>query len=280
MIDQKCSKDINIGSEKIRLYILNSLRTKTGALIGRHGSTELTCILSEDPKKHKERLETYSGVFGGHMSWLSEYIEACKNTDVFAAGWFQPLAVAELSYLGLLNPKAEIIPLRSLEPYYSEVPWTEALVGQKVCVVSSFAHSMKTQDLKSVWERDILPDCDWSFVRSYFPPSISRGSCDWPSGINSWLEAVNYLEGEVLKTGASIVLIGCGGLAMPLAYSLKKKGLIAVVLGGAIQILFGIKGFRWENHAEISKFFNDSWVFPSANEVPLGAEKIEHGCYW
>ena len=279
-MDQKCSKTINIGSEKIRLCILKALRENKGALIGRHGSTELTCILSEDPRKHGERLETYSGIFGDHMTWLTDYIEACKNADVFAAGWFEPLAAAEMAYLRLLNPGASLIPLRSLEPYYSESPWTGALVGQQVCVVSSFADSMRVQDLSSVWEKEILPDCNWSFIRSYYPPSISRGSCDWPAGINSWDKALDYLEDEVIKTGAKVVLIGCGGLAMPLAYRLKKKGLIAVVLGGAIQILFGIKGFRWENHSEISKFFNNAWVFPSADEVPLGAEKIEHGCYW
>jgi len=280
MIDQKSSKNIDTGSEEIRKCILKSLRENTGALIGRHGSTELTCILSQDPKKHCDRLETYSGIFGDHMSWLPEYIKACAAADIFAAGWFEPLAEAELAYINLLNPSAKLIPLRSLEPYYSQVPWTQALSGEHVCVVSSFAISMKTQDLKCIWEREILPDCTWSFVRSYYPHSIGGPKCTWPRGIDSSLQAIDYLESEVLKSGSKIVLIGCGGLAMPLAHRLKQKGLVAIVLGGAIQILFGIKGFRWENHSVISKFFNDSWVFPSADEVPLGAEKIEHGCYW
>lgn len=66
---------------------------------------------------------------------------------------------------------------------------------------------------------------------------------------------------------------------MPLALKLRNKGIIAIVLGGAIQIFFGIKGLRWLDH-ELSEFFNETWAFPSDDEVPGGAEKIEHGCYW
>lgn len=67
---------------------------------------------------------------------------------------------------------------------------------------------------------------------------------------------------------------------MPLAGRLKELGLPCVVLGGAIQVLFGIKGNRWANHSVISKFWNDAWVWPSEEETPRGAAKIERGCYW
>ena len=67
---------------------------------------------------------------------------------------------------------------------------------------------------------------------------------------------------------------------MPLAKRLKDKGVIAIVMGGAIQILFGIKGRRWDSHSIISSFYNDDWVYPSQDEVPNGALEIEGGCYW
>jgi hypothetical protein len=88
------------------------------------------------------------------------------------------------------------------------------------------------------------------------------------------------LEEEIVKTNPRIVLIGCGGLSMPLAFKLKQRNIITIIMGGAIQILFGIKGSRWETHSVISNFFNDSWVFPSDDEIPNGADKIEGGCYW
>jgi hypothetical protein len=90
---------------------------------------------------------------------------------------------------------------------------------------------------------------------------------------------VDYLEVEVLKTGPHIVLLGCGGLAMPLAARLKRHGIVAIVLGGAIQLLFGIKGRRWDNHDFIPTLYND-WIYPSESEIPGAASDIEGGCYW
>jgi hypothetical protein len=91
---------------------------------------------------------------------------------------------------------------------------------------------------------------------------------------------VTSLEKQVVQSGAKVALLGCGGLAMPLALRLKKRGIVAIVLGGAIQLLFGIKGKRWSTHPVISGFFNDTWLFPSEGEIPGAATDIEGGCYW
>jgi hypothetical protein len=280
MIPQKDLSTIITGSEEIKKCIQESLEKKCGVIIGRMGSTEMTCILSESPELYVKVLETYSGVFGPFESWISAYKEACSETSIFAAGWYDPLAKKEIDYIRKIS-RASLIPLRSLEPYYCSSPWSAILKGQRVSVVSSFANTMYKQLGRDIWEnKDILPEANWSFIRSYYCPIIAAGKCKWPSDITCWESAVDYLEEAVLATKPQIVLIGCGGLAMPLALRLKRKGIIAIVLGGAIQILFGIKGLRWESHPEISQFFNDSWVFPSDDEIPGAAEKIEGGCYW
>ena len=51
-------------------------------------------------------------------------------------------------------------------------------------------------------------------------------------------------------------------------------------MGGPTQILFGIKGKRWDDHPVISKFYNEYWVIPNSIEKPQGANKVENGCYW
>jgi hypothetical protein len=91
---------------------------------------------------------------------------------------------------------------------------------------------------------------------------------------------VTSLETQVIASGAKVALLGCGGLAMPLALRLKKRGIVVIVLGGAIQLLFGIKGRRWTTHPVISGFFNDYWIYPSVEEIPGAAADIEGGCYW
>jgi hypothetical protein len=67
---------------------------------------------------------------------------------------------------------------------------------------------------------------------------------------------------------------------MVIGRRLKEEGKVCIVMGGAIQVLFGIKGNRWKDHSVISKFWNDAWVYPPLERTPAGAEQIEGGCYW
>jgi len=295
---QKNQVYIHQGSDHIYTEIQSALLDGRGSLIGRFGSTELTtlCVSIQNggPQFLEQacKLERYSGsgLFPETPTtldkWIKVYTRSLSDVNAIVAAWYAPMARPEWTLLDTFCPMAHRIPLRSLEPYYSvkEHHWTRILADQKVCVVSSFAESMKKQCMNSeeIWPQcsTILPKAQWSFVRSFYPPRIARGKCEWPSGISSWESAVEYLYSEVMKTEAKIVLLGCGALAMPLGARLKQAGKICVVMGGAIQILFGIKGRRWENHPYISELFTDAWVYPDESEIPGGAKDVEGGCYW
>jgi hypothetical protein len=293
---QKGYDSVCHGSFLIQREILNAIKEGRGSIIGRGGTIELTTVLTLHATNSVDSdkiaiLETNAGIFPNDLtvvkSWFEEYTAAMKESNLFAAGWYKPFAQLEWAYLQHVNPNVQPIPLRSLEPYYSipDMHWTQCLEGKQVTVVSSFVKSMQDQLPKKdrIWQNcpSLLPEnIQWSFVRSYYCPKIARGKCGWPVEIESWKDAVNYLEDEVLKTNPTIVLIGCGGLAMPLAWRLKQKGIIAIVLGGAIQLLFGIKGYRWKHHPQISPLFNPDWKFPNHTEIPGNSHTIEGGCYW
>jgi hypothetical protein len=294
---QKGADSVTNGNRILYHTIVKALKDGNGCLIGRHGTVELTLLLQawKEPTlltlDQCAVLERNAGIFPRTIDsvskWVVEYWNASESADVLGAAWYKPLATAEWNFLDDINPSCQRIPLRSIEPYYSNPidRWTRALEGQSVCVVSSFAETMEQQVsiANSIWQDDyetLFPNASWSFVRSYYSPVLAQGRCEWPKGIHSWMDAVSYLEQEVLKTGARIVLLGCGGLAMPLAYRLKKKGRIAIVMGGAIQVLFGIKGRRWATHDVISRFWNAAWVYPNLSEIPGAADEIEGGCYW
>ena len=53
----------------------------------------------------------------------------------------------------------------------------------------------------------------------------------------------------------------------------------AVYVGGGLQLLFGIRGRRWADPAEIAAVTRGSWVWPSAAETPPRAEVVEGGAY-
>lgn len=96
-------------------------------------------------------------------------------------------------------------------------------------------------------------------------------------------QALDWMCQEALKIEFDVAIIGCGAYGFPLAVKLKQAGKQAIHLGGATQLLFGIKGKRWEENpvfGYVQKFFNESWVYPSESEKPQKASVVEGGCYW
>ena len=62
-------------------------------------------------------------------------------------------------------------------------------------------------------------------------------------------------------------------------------------MGGSLQLLFGIRGKRWETTKYGSGFFqdgigkyptlmNDSWIRPFESSFFKAAANVEDGCYW
>lgn len=272
--------------------------------VGRNGTIELETILhwcnlrdglalpQTYPSHIRQQIERNAGIFPSTDesidAWCTAYVEALEQLDGTAVGWYKPLEQVEKWIMNMYKPKTAFgCPLRSLEPYYvgKGLRWTGALAGKSVAVVSSFAETMQKQVIKAdeIWkgvEAGMLGDVKWSFVKTGYSPILSLGVASWPAGIYSWQSAVEHTVHEVMKTGATVALVGCGGLGMIIAAELKRRGVSALVLGGAIQVLFGIKGRRWVNHSVISSFWNDAWVWPAENEIPRGSVLVEGGCYW
>jgi len=59
-----------------------------------------------------------------------------------------------------------------------------------------------------------------------------------------------------------------------------------VHLGGQTQLLFGIRGQRWETEYDEAwrqaNFYNNSpyWIKPLPTDIPTNKEMVENGCYW
>jgi hypothetical protein len=274
------------GAKEICRCIENALNSDDAAIIGRNGTIELEQMISYNKYKVSV-LEMNAGIFPEAIVpiWREISIDATSDSDVLATGWYEPLKVAEQVALKEWNCKAIQIPLRSLEPYYVplEERWTKLLKGQIISVVSCFTETMKSQvvNLDKLFPSEIFPsEINWNWVQTGHPPHLAQGFNEWPSHIKSSIDAIDWIVSEVVRQGSRFALIGCGGIGMLVALKLKERGVIAIVLGGSIQVLFGIKGRRWENHSVISKFWNEYWVSPSEAETPAGCSAIEGACYW
>ncbi len=291
-------EEIQSGAALVYDCLKEALERKRGCLLGRNGTIETqalqTFAAGPIPTHIAQKLELHAGIFpstsASTSAWAKEYIEAIRSIDKdpVVGGWYPPTREVELRMLSAWTPKSKQIPLRSLEPYYVEPSkrWTNLLAGKKVCVVTSFAETAHRQvrERKQVWGPNadsLLPaETEWVFVQTGYAPILAHGRAEWPVDCDGWQDAVAYMEKKISEHRPDVCLIGCGGLGMILGARCKKLGIATVVLGGATQVLFGIKGNRWASHSVISKFWNEAWVWPSRDETPRGAETIEGACYW
>jgi hypothetical protein len=175
--------------------------------------------------------------------------------------------------------KAVRVPLRDLEPYFHTDPWSEALQGRRVLVIHPFETSIRSQYAKRrelFQNPKVLPD----FELMTFPSVQTIGGTS--SRFHDWFEALDDMKRGIAALSFDIAIIGAGAYGMPLAAFIKRDlRRKAVHLGGATQILFGIRGKRWDGMAEYSQdLYNEHWARPLAIETPEAAVKIEGGCYW
>lgn len=175
-------------------------------------------------------------------------------------------------------PQAKIADLRALEPWYVKVPWSRVLEGKKVLVIHPFETSILNQYEKreKIFEgTDILPKFELKTVKA-----VQTIAGEKDPRFSDWFEALEYMYTEAMKIDFDVAIIGCGAYGFPLAAKLKEGGKKAIHMGGCSQLLFGIKGKRWENNSAVIKFSNDAWVYPADEERPQNSKKVEDGCYW
>jgi hypothetical protein len=179
--------------------------------------------------------------------------------------------------LAPLFPDAKVIPLGDLEPYRHAHPWSHALEGRRVVVVHPFADSIRAQYAKrALLFRDprVLPDFELHTVQAV--QSIAGN----PVEHESWFAALDSMCEQIRRIDFDVALIGAGAYGMPLAAFVKRLGKKAVHLGGASQLLFGIRGKRWDDRPDFQHLFNEHWIRPAAAEAPANRDRVEAACYW
>ena len=152
-------------------------------------------------------------------------------------------------------------------------PWTHALAGKKVLIISPFVDLMAKQ--AKVYPIDLFPNC--TFV--YLKPPMTQGD----ETNRGWREEFAAFCAEVKKVDFEVALCSCGGYGNPICAYIYSLGKSAIYVGGVLQMYFGIYGSRWikERKEVLKLYLNTNWIRPSKEQFrPKGFEKIENGCYW
>ena len=162
------------------------------------------------------------------------------------------------------------------EPFYFNHPWSKALEGKKVLVIHPFENSILKQynRREELFENiEVLPKFDLITLKAI------QTIGDDTQGFEDWFNALDYMIAKINTIDFDIALVGCGAYAFPIAAHIKRMGKKSVITAGATQLLFGIKGKRWD-HAETPVPYRESWIRPSEQEIPKKANSVENGCYW
>ena len=308
-LNPACEIDRQVAND----HIFDLLAGSSPVMISRFGTTELNCINnylcvnSDKPfagrlvdyitghthtpwwnSDHFQVMSDYSGIFPPTQSTAERFSEIYlqDSPEIDLLGSFQYFE----KYMPL-KPDVVRVQLETLYPFFVDRPWTRILTGKKVLVIHPFSKTIEEQygRRNSLFERpDILPDFKLSTLKAV--QSVGGTQTEF----RDWFEALESMKRSVNSIDFDIAIIGCGAYGLPLAAHIKRIGKKSVHLGGGTQLLFGIKGKRWEeqysrtweyrpgeviniNYVDI---FNENWVYPAAEEKPGSASKVENACYW
>lgn len=292
--------------DKASEMIYNLLSDDKPCMIARFGANELNAVinyLGVNAKNHSiwkfiqgkqpewwwnknimYHMQNNAGFFPATPENMQRFgeimIEDTKEVDILGS-WLKQETYITNNILQLKK-----VGILLLEPFWSERPWSRVLKDKKILVIHPFAQTIERQYKKRELlfkNPNILPQFELTTIKAV----QSLGGSDQ---FNNWFEALNWMKAEMDKVDYDICLIGCGAYGFPLAAHAKRKGKKAIHLGGSLQLLFGIRGKRWEDPnygiktlkrtGAYTSLINEYWCNPSNSEKPVTAANVEGGCYW
>lgn len=271
-----------LSAEDSNLSIENLIKTNSNFFVtrvGLGGETAVSALVLNGQIPNQQVLSWFfvnAGFYGSNdfLTYSKLYKEACNNSDLHAYWNFEGFVEME----DFLVPRDKILlEPGALESFRFETPWSKEFECKKILIISPFKSTIDNQLLSrnKIWKnKDILPEAKYITYKSV-------QSIGGKGPHKDWYESYQMMCDDISKIDFDIALLGCGSYGMPLGNYIKgelKKS--AIYVGGGLQLYFGIKGKRWDNSPDITKFYNEYWTRPSQEETPELGKYVEGGCYW
>jgi len=259
------------------LELKERLNDEFSLSIVRFGNVEMQALLQKDDsvyyqmysnagfyvKEKKKEKEIFK-------KWKNLYVAGIYNCDLM----LDVVSCHSFQILGdLLN---RLNTWRPTLPYIEDPKWhIENIIMEykgTIGIVSYFKKDIENQlsKMDKIWGKEIKN----KFIVVKSENTITGNEPD-----DHWLQTFNKLKKRVKKEKEpGLWLLSCGCYGVPLCEEIKNDGKKAIYLGGLLQLLFGLKGKRWDNRTEVKRNYNQHWVYPS--EKPKNAENVENACYW
>lgn len=297
-----CEKD----KEKIQRIIYDKIVEGKPLMVARMGRTEIDVCENIKYTFHQKRNNWKFISWQGQPNFLNPFL--IPNFNKLSGFWpWESTEALERFYELICHDMQEVDILGSwcrneadfekelkqsikvdrelMTPLLTKNPWSNALAGKKVLVVHPFADTIIKQYNRREFifpdNQNILPLFELKVLKAI----QTLGYKD--PNFKDWFEALKYMKDEIDKIDYDICLLGCGAYGFPLAAHCKRANKQAIHLGGVLQLLFGIKGKRWEtdpgyinDYPYAATYYNQYWVRASSEETPAKANEVENGCYW
>lgn len=277
-------------AKEIQLQIRNSLAKRLPLSVAKIGATEFFMLrwwLGEKVIASRVNdLYGLSGVFPFDIEFFPKfaaaYAQALKTLDVLGL-W---TGKDEPSVYGKLGLTATITYHENFSGNFCAVAlgedpgWILEMKGYRVMIISSFAEIFAERANEADWNRYWNGRIPWfepaNLTTVPFPYGFERPTQEKYSDSLDLLEKFKIDHQETMEN-SDIILLGCGAYAVPLLEWTRAHGKVGIHMGGEIQLLFGIKGGRWD---ETPGLYNEHWIRPPAHLVPNSAARVENSCYW
>lgn len=278
-----------LGNDEIRRQLSGS----KPALIGRFGAVEYSLVKKVNVGKPFSLLDrkmawVNAGIWPPTDRNLKDFVRIYERsfaTATSVAVWPEELLPGQQQLISKITPEASQIPLSSLDPVLlaSKLPpetiWSSLTNSKRVLVVHSMVKSISKQmnSLDSIHQGSIFSPGTVIVIK----PPVTNGLYFWGRGYPKQLrEFQKQLEDVLTDFSPDYALVAAGAYGMPIAATLQNAGVPSLYVGGALQLMFGIMGHRWQSRPEITSQVNDFWLSHPIDKPPFGFRLVERGTYW
>jgi hypothetical protein len=277
-------------------------RERTGFAAGKIGPSELFCLHQpivratvKEPRQLRafevalgREGETQTGIFPRdpdfYLRYYDSFLDHVRSMD-FVGLFGGRKEAAFLRHYRIAN---RLMNFRDQEPDRS-IPddpnacYLPHFAGKRLLLVSPFAPLLKARSSEEIFE------AVWAKTgkRWFHPQAVEALSV--PYGWSKPVQAqfgdsfrlLGHLTAQMERTDFDVALIGAGAMGIPLASHAKSLGKVAIVLGGHLQVLFGILGQRWRSSEEWQRnYINPAWIDPPPEYLPREEVLVDDGAYW
>jgi hypothetical protein len=218
------------------------------------------------------------------MKYSELYVAALDNAELIG-GWelygtYYPHIRTSYDYVRKKYQKPTFFWTFAMDifHYIHSLPWTHALRGQRLLIVSAFADSINAMlaDRAKIYGIDLFPDCTITTIK---PPQTQAAepSREFDVELAEFCERLDAIKGTY-----DVALVACGGYGNLVCNHIYTTGHSAIYVGGVLQMYFGILGERWlrERPDIVTLYLNEWWRRPSDAEKPRNFQAVEGSCYW